>query len=433
MEAAMRNSTRMMRLMVGGVMLLGIPSLGAQDWPQWRGPNRDARATGFKAPKTWPAKLTKGWTVKVGTGVASPALVDDRLYVFTREGGDEVIRCLKATSGEEVWQDKYAAPFQKGPDSRFDGPRASPAVADGKVVTLGVNGVLSCDAAADGKKLWRTDKIKGWPKFHTSSSPIIEDGMCIAQLGGTKGGAKGGGVAAYDLATGNEKWKWMGDSPGYASPVLLTVDGTRAIIAETVTKIVAVAVTDGKLLWETPFSLQYNSSTPLVDGQTLIYCGMREAGTTTVKLEKKDGMLVGTPKWHNEIGAQYNTPVLLDGMLYGISDRDSLFCINAETGKTAWTSPLPKAAGGGGGKGGRGKGGRGMGGGGGYGSIVGAGNVLISLTPQGQLVFFQPSDKGFKQLAAYKVAEGGTYAYPIVSGNRVFTKDAESLTLWTIE
>ncbi len=432
----MRNATRMIGLMVSGVMLLGVASLGAQNWPQWRGPNRDARATGFKAPKTWPEKLTEKWKVKVGTGVASPALVDDRLYVFGREGSDEVLRCLKAASGEPVWQDKYEAAFSGRADSRFDGPRASPAVADGKVVTLGVNGVLSCFDAGSGKKLWRKNDVKGWPQFHASSSPIIVDGMCIAEQGGPSGGGTQGGVVAYDLTAGAEKWKWLGDTPGYASPVMITVDGTKAIIAETKTKIVALAVTDGKLLWETPFSLRYNSSTPLVDGKTLIYSGMGEAGTTAVNLEKKDGMLAGTQKWHNDIGAQYNTPVLLDGMLYGISDRDSLFCINAETGKTAWTSPLPKASSGPGGakgKGGRGKGGRGMGGGGGYGSIVAAGNVLISLTPQGQLVVFQPSDKGFKQLAAYKVAEGGTYAYPIVSGSRAFIKDAESLTLWTIE
>src|SRR5205807_6555057 len=91
------------------VMAAAVNSASAQDWPQWRGPNRDARATGFNAPKTWPKELTKKWNVKIGDGVATPALVGDRLYVFSREGDNEVIRCLDAADGKEVWQDKYEA------------------------------------------------------------------------------------------------------------------------------------------------------------------------------------------------------------------------------------------------------------------------------------------------------------------------------------
>jgi outer membrane protein assembly factor BamB len=401
------------------VLLLGAGILGAQDWPQWRGPHRDAKATGFKAPATWPKELTQKWKVTVGNGVASPALVGDRLYVFTRQGGDEVIRCLDAANGKELWQDKYAAEGPTRPADRFPGPRASPAVADGKVVTLGVRGTLSCLDAATGKKVWRKDDFKGsWPNFFTSSSPIIVDGLCIAQLGGEGNG----GIVAYELATGKEKWRWTGDGPAYASPVLLTLGGTRAIVAETNAnrgkngKIVAVGVADGKLLWETPYGVRgrgYNASTPIVAGQTLIYCGAGR-GTKAVKIEKTDDKVTAKELWSNpDNSVQFNTPVLEDGLLFGISGRDQFFCLNAASGKTAWTAPF--------------RGGRG------YGSIVAAGAVLFALNPGGQLVVFQPTDKGYKQLASYKVADGGTYAYPVVSGNRVFVKDTDSLTLWTID
>jgi outer membrane protein assembly factor BamB len=409
-------------------MLLAAPSLQAQDWPQWRGPHRDARATGFKAPKSWPEKLTQKWKVTVGSGVASPALVGDKLYVYTREGGDEILRCLNADTGKELWQDKNAVASPPRPASgfakEFVGPRASPTVAEGKVVTLGARGLLSCYDAVNGKRLWQKNDIKGWPRFFTASSPIVVDGLCIAQLGGQEGG-----IAAYEVLSGNEKWKWTGDGPGYASPVMLTVDGIKMIIAETDSKIVALGATDGKLLWETPYAVPgrggYNASTPIVEGNTVIYAGWGR-GTRAAKLEKKDGMLAATELWKNDNGVQFNTPVLVRGMLYGLSENNTLFCINAETGKTAWTAPLAK-----GGAGGRGGGRRG--GGGGYGSIVAAGDVLISLTPQGQLVVFQPSDKEFKQLASYKVAEGNTYAYPIVSGNRIYVQDKDSATLWTID
>src|SRR5262249_38654379 len=144
-----------------GCALLVTGGAQAQDWPQWRGPNRDAKATGFKAPATWPKELTQKWKVKVGEGVASPALVGDKLYVFSREGDSEVVRCLDAATGKELWQDKDAQSFRGTADKGFPGPRSSPTVAEGKVVTLGVNGVLSCLDAATGKVLWRKEDYKG--------------------------------------------------------------------------------------------------------------------------------------------------------------------------------------------------------------------------------------------------------------------------------
>ena len=101
---------------------------GAADWPQWRGPNRDAKVTGFTAPATWPQALTQRWKVTVGEGVATPALVGDKLYVFSRQGADEVTRCLDAATGKELWQDKYEAqaPTRPGSSPARSSPAALP-------------------------------------------------------------------------------------------------------------------------------------------------------------------------------------------------------------------------------------------------------------------------------------------------------------------
>jgi outer membrane protein assembly factor BamB len=414
----MNNAKRTAGVLLGCVMLLGPSGASAQDWPQWRGLHRDARVTGFNAPTTWPKELTKKWTVTVGDGVATPALVGDKLYVFSRQGGDEVTRCLDAATGKEIWLDKYPAAAVTGAAKKFPGTRSSPAVADGKVVTLGVNGTLSCLDAATGTKVWRKDDFKGTPKFFASCSPIVVDGLCIAQLGGENNG----GIAAYDLATGNVKWKWTGDGTAYASPVLLTVDGAKVLVAETAKKIVGLGVTDGKLLWQTSFAVTgrggYNAATPIVEGQTVIYTGTSR-GTKAVKLDKEGSGLAGKELWSNAANSvQYNTPVVRNGLVFGISDRDSLFCINAKTGQTAWTAAVP---------GNRGSEKPG------YGSVVDAGSVLLALTPRGELIVFEPTDKAFKQLAKYRVADGGTYAYPVLAGNRLFVKDRTAVTLWTIE
>jgi outer membrane protein assembly factor BamB len=392
------------------------------DWPQWRGPNRDARVTGFTPPKTWPKELKQEWKVTVGDGVATPALVGEKLYVFSWEEGKEVLRCLNAGTGKEEWKDSYEAKAATGPAGGYKGARSSPAVAHGKVVTLGVQGTVSCLDADTGKLVWRKENT-GHPKFFTSSSPAIAQGLCIVQTGGEGTG----GVAAYKLDTGEEKWKWSGDSPAYASPVLMTVDGTSMLVAETSSRVIGLGMADGKLLWKVPCDGRYNASTPVVDGQTVIFAGSSR-GTVAVRIEKDGDGYKAADLWANkENNVIYNSPVVHDGLVVGITPRDVLYCLNEKDGKTDWTEQLEAAKGGGG----KGKGG-GMGGGAGYGSVVDAGTVFFSLTPAGKLVVFEPTGKGFKELASYKVGTG-TYAYPVISGNRIYIKDRDSVTLYTIE
>src|SRR5262249_34072818 len=224
----------------GCVLLLGASFAWAQDWPQWRGPNRDSKVVGFVAPKTWPKELTKKWTANIGVGESSPVLVGDKVYTFGRMGGDEVITCLKADSGDVVWQDKYASQEPVGPAKKFPGTRSTPAVAEGKICTLGARGVLSCLDAATGHIVWRKD-TKAWPQFFPSSSPLIVDGKCIVFVGA---------LTAFDLANGEPKWEWKGGQAPYGSPVLMTVDGTKLVVTPYAGGLAVVTLADGKLAWE---------------------------------------------------------------------------------------------------------------------------------------------------------------------------------------
>ncbi len=399
-------------LLAAAIGLAALPAPAA-DWPHWLGPNRDAKVTDFKAPDPWPKALAKKWSVKVGDGVATPALVGDKLYVFARDGGDEVLRCLKADTGDEVWKDKYPAKQVTGPAGGFPGPRASPAVADGLVVTLGVWGTVSCHDAATGAKKWRKDDTGGVPRFATSSSPLLIDGLCVVQYGSESKG----GVAAYDLKTGEEKWKWDGDGTAYASPVPLTVDGAKVIAVET-GKTVAAVSTAGKKLWDTPFVVTgrgYNASTPMADGATLVFSGSNR-GTRAVKIEKKGDALAATDLWTNrDLSVMYNTPVVKDGFVYGLAADDTLHCLDAKSGTAVWSAKM------------KGGGGRTAG----YGSIVDAGAVLFLLSPAGDLVAFAPGGKEFQEVARYPV--GGSYAYPVIAGPKVYVKDKDAVTLWAFE
>ena len=409
----MKNSTLLRAAVVGG-LLLSAAALPAQDWPQWRGPNRDAKVDGFKAPAAWPAQLTPTWKQTVGLGDTTPALVGDKLFVLSRVEAEENVVCLNAADGKEVWRQKYAAPAVSGPSAgAHSGPRSSPAVADGKVVTFGVTGILTCWNAADGKQLWQKAATT-WPRFYTSASPLLVDGLCVVQVGGDNDG----GVTAYDLKTGDQKWNWTGAGPGYASPVVMTVAGTKIIVAVTSKSVQGISLADGKGLWTTPFTVAgmgYNASTPIVDGDTLIYAGQGR-GIHAVKVAKQGDAFATTELWSAPtVSPQFNTAVLKDGFLYGLTQQNAFFCVNEKTGAVAWTDAASRGTPAG------------------YGSVVDAGPVLLALTTASQLYVVQPTEKAFTQVASIKVADTPTFAYPVVSGNRLFIRDRDSLSLLTLE
>ena len=409
----MKNTNRGPVMAALCVVVVCAGSALAQDWPQWRGANRDGKAGGFAAPAKWPGQLEQKWKTTVGTGDATPALVGDKLYVFSRQGGEEVLSCLSAADGKEVWKDKYTAQAVSGAAARHPGPRSSPAVADGKVVTLGVAGVVSCWDTS-GKLLWRKDPFpKVVPQFFTSMSPIVVEGKAIVHVGGQGNGA----IIAFDLASGDEKWRWGAEGPDYGSPALLTADGVKQIVTPTEKSIVGIAVADGKLLWQRPFPLQrmaYNAATPIIDGQTVIYTG-KGRGATAVKIAKKGDGFEATELWTNpDLAPQYATPVLRDGLLFGLSDKGNLYCLDAKTGKTAWTDAAARDRQG-------------------FTSIVDGGSCLLALPSSAELVVFKPDGKQYDEIAKIKVSETPIYAHPVLAGNRIFIKDAESVTMLAVQ
>jgi len=431
----MSNTSKWVIAVIGLVVLAGATQILAQDWPQWRGPGRDAKAA-FTAPAEWPKELTQTWKVEVGSGDATPALVGDKLYVFARQGADEVTQCLSAADGKVLWTDKNPAVAVTGAARGHPGPRGSPAVADGKVVTVGVGGVVTCLSAADGKLAWRKDPFPNtYPQFFMATSPMIVDKLAIVHVGGGTGA-----IIAYDLATGDEKWKCENQAVGYSSPVLATIDGAKMVVEMTDKDVVGVSLADGKVLWQAPLTAGggggmgggmkggggggmkgkggmsggmgggYKAATVVVDGSTVYYCG-QAFGTKAVAISKDGDKFAAKELWSSTEGPQFSSPVLKDGFLYCLSSQGDLYCLSAKDGKTAWKDST----------------GRGQ-----YGAPIDAGSCLVDLTEKGDLVVFKADSKAFAEIAAIKVGSGSIYAMPILSGNRIFVKDATNLILYTV-
>ncbi|MBS1809382.1 MAG: PQQ-like beta-propeller repeat protein [Acidobacteria bacterium] len=389
-----------------------LPTAFAQDWNQWRGPNRDGQVQGFVAPKIWPAQLQPKWKVNVGIGHSSPVIAGKRIYLHTRQDEREVVSCLDLETGKVIWQDGYAVSYTMNPAAtgHGKGPKSTPIVSNGKLYTLGITGVLSSYETASGKLRWRKDFGKRFkenaPDFGTAMSPMIDRGLLIAHVGGQDSG----GLIAFDAETGAEKWAWTGDGPGYASPIVVDLVGKRQIITQSQKHIVSIWADNGYPLWKIPFDTAYvqNIVTPIVWKDLLIFSGIGK-GVFAIRPAWRNNTWATDKVWHNEEVSMYmNSPLISGDLLFGMSHKQKgqFFCLDLNTGKTLWA--------------GDGRQGENA-------AMVLAGNIMFSLTNDADLLISAASSKGPSLLKRYHVADSPTWAHPVIAGNRILIKDEKTL------
>lgn len=399
------------------LLAMTVGTLQAQrpsnDWPQWRGPNRDGVAPAPTDAKAWPDQLTQKWKVDIGLGYATPLIIGNRIYQFSRQGEREVMSAIDADSGKVLWQTGTPAPFtmHSAAATHGPGPKSTPVFSNGRLYSIGMTGIVTAYDAASGKQVWQKPGSMVVPMYTTHAfSPIVDRGLVIFHLGGHNEGA----LTALDANTGDVKWTWKGDGPGYGSPIIADIAGTRQVITITQGKLVGVDAANGTLLWERPFAIANftNSVTPVMYGQTLIVSG-NGGPTTALSITKKGNEWVTETVWENaDIPLRMSDAVIAGDVLFGMTTRNSgqYFAVDAKTGKTLWTSDGRQ---------------------GNHAAIARAGDLFLSLQDDGQLVVARNSKTGFEPLHKYKVADTATWTQAAYSGNRIFVKDVSSLALWT--
>lgn len=386
----------------------------AQDWPQWRGPNRDGVVASFTAPKVWPDKLKTIWKVPVGIGHSSPVVVGRRVYLHSRQEENEVVSCFDLDSGKQLWRDSYPTPYMMNPAavSHGKGPKSTPVVYNNKLYTFGISGILSCYDAATGQVRWRKEFSKQFkatsPLFGAATSPIVHNGLVIVHIGGHDAGA----LTAFNAETGDVKWSWTGDGPGYASPIVFEGGGASQFVTQTQKSIAGFSGANGELLWQIPFETEYvqNIVTPVVYEQTLILSGL-DKGTTAIRVIKRGQKWETEQVWQNaEVSMYMNSPVVSGDFLFGLSHKrkGQFFCLDARTGKTLWSSTGRE---------------------GDNAAMVAAGKFLFVLTDGAELIVARSDPKQLEVLKKYSVAESPTWAHPVVVGSRILIKDASTLSL----
>jgi outer membrane protein assembly factor BamB len=400
-----------------GVVLLGLQSAVAQDWTQWRGPSRDGLVPAASAPSAWPESLRRLWRVEIGEGYASPVVSRGLVFIHGRRDPEEVVTALDLAKGEIIWQQEYAAPFQKNQYavSMAKGPNATPLVVDGRLFTLGVTGVLSAWDASKGTQLWTKDfsKTVDTSKLFcgTSASPLASGGLVIVQVGSD---VNGGQMLALDPATGTQKWEWRGAGPGYASPVLIDVLGKLQIVTMTDSSIVGMDAKTGSELWSTPFADEWHENivTPLWTGSHLVVSGTRQ-GTHAYALQQSNTKWQATEVWKNPDVAMYmSSPVYGDGLIYGHSSRrkGQFVALDAKTGVVRWSTEGRD---------------------GDHASVVLTPSHVVYLTSGADLIVVRRATKTFEVVRRYDVADAATWAMPVLIGTDILVRDATGLTRLT--
>jgi len=399
------------------LLFLATTAANAQEWTQWRGPARDGSVSSKNAPAAWPEALKRTWRVEIGEGYSSPVVAGGHVFVHGRRDPEEIVESINLADGKVLWQQKYQAEFKKNQYAveMAKGPNATPLVAGNRLFTLGVTGLLNAWDTDTGKQLWSRDFSKSIDTSKlfcgTAASPLIVDGRLVVQVGSD---IHGGQILGLNPATGATEWEWRGLGPGYASPVVVDVGGSSQIVALTEGSIIGLEGKSGKELWTVPFPDEWheNVSTPLWSGTQLIVSGTRQ-GTHAYTLAQTGGKWQATEVWKNPDIAMYlSSPVFGDGLIYGHSSKKKgqFFAIDAKTGAVRWTTEGREGE---------------------HASLLLTPQNVIFLTNGADLIVAKRNTPAFAVERRYEVAEGSTFAMPVLLGENILVRDATGLMLLT--
>ena len=321
-------------------------------WPEFLGPQRNgvSRETGLNLDweRKKPAVL---WKVPLGPAFSSISVVGDRLYTMAQRDKRDVVVCLEAGSGKEVWACD-AAPCYVDVQRQGPGPRSTPTYHEGRLYCFLPRGELLCVRADSGKRLWRVDTLKATGQqssageffyWGLSLSPLVVGDRVIVQAGDNKKGT----VAAFHKDTGALLWKAGTDPIAYASPILVTIAGRRQVVFPTGQSILGLDPADGTVLWRYPFGNKFNAAgaNPVLVGDTLFVSVAYGAGSAVLEIVRNGSGLEVREKWKSKKALQsvFATSIVHEGHVYGVhgdSGAIQLRCLDFKTGAVQWQQRL---------------------------------------------------------------------------------------------
>lgn len=402
-----------------GLLAVGDVARAANDWPQWRGPNRDGRSTETGLLAEWPASGPKLlWKATgLGGGYSSIVTSGDSVFTMGDKGGECFIVALKRADGKPLWSAKVGeggAPGWGG----YAGPRCTPAT-DGKMVfAVGQYGEFVCVDAATGDPKWRKDYTKDFggrrPEWGFAESPLLDGDKVIVTPGG-----KQGAIVALNKQTGATVWqsKEFTDSAQYSSLIIEEIGSVRQYIQLTDASVAGVAANDGRLLWRAP---RRGSTavipTPVYHDEIVFVTSSYGVGCNAFKITSTQGKFSAEQLYANKVMANHHGGVVLVGdHVYGHSEGKGWVCLDLKTGAAAWEE-----------KGKLGKG-----------SLVYADGhfILRAEDGKGTVALIDASPEGYREKGRFNQpnrSEQESWAHPVVSDGKLWLRDQDILLCYDL-
>ena len=336
----------MLRLLLLATTILSMSNADAEDWPRWRGIDRDGvwYETGIVESFT---ELQPKWRAEVSSGYSGPTVSDGRVFISDRVATPEQIErvhCFDERTGKLIWSHEYACAYRNV--SYTAGPRTSVQIHDGIAYSLGTMGHLFAFDVRDGRVLWSHDANVEFaidiPEWGISAAPLITEDLLVVQIGGTPGAT----VMAFGLKDGRERWRALEDRASYSAPILIEQAGRKVIVVWTGDNLVGLDPLTGRTHWKQPFKpsrMVIGVATPIVrDGQIFVssfFDGAMMVNVHPTKLTASLAWASAGPDEHNteSLHSLISTPVWLDDHIYGIDSYGELRCIQASDGERVWT------------------------------------------------------------------------------------------------
>ena len=339
--------------------LAAAGGVAAEDWPQWRGPERQAvwRETGIV--EELPAALRVTWRTPLRAGYSGPAVADGRVFITdwaedpesrTLDGTERVL-ALDERTGEVLWTHTWPTSYRMLSVAYAVGPRATPTVDGDRVYVVGGTGRLFCLDVETGRVLWETDYVADYgtsiPVWGIVSAPLVDGDRLITVVGGEPDAL----VVAFDKRTGAEVWRAIEvtSEMGYAQPVIYEAGGVRQLIVWHPLALASLDPETGALYWEQPWdvAMGVTVATPVRSADYLLVSQFFN-GSLMMRLSRDRP--AATHLWQGRsrselpdqtdtIHAMVTTPVIVGDHVYGVDSYGELRGLDARTGRRLWTSP----------------------------------------------------------------------------------------------
>jgi len=335
------------------------------DWPKFLGPTGDSKSTETGIKKNWRSSpLKQLWDLELGTSYGIGTISQGRYFQFDRKDNKCIVLCLNAESGKPIWKFTYQTDYQDLYGYN-NGPRCSPVVDGNRVYVYGVAGHLYCLNATTGKEIWHVDTVKQYGViqnfFGVGSTPVVDSDLLICMVGGSPVASQsippgqldlvksnGTAVVALNKYTGKEQYKFGDDLASYASPQLATIDGRRWCFVFARQGLIGFepqsGIMDFQYPWQAAILEAVNASSPVVVGAEVLISETYGPGSSMLRVKKGDAEVIwkDSPTSRDKsMQAHWNTPIYVDGYLYGCSGRHTrdaeLRCIDWKTGKVQWS------------------------------------------------------------------------------------------------